>query len=77
MAEPQRRLSVDADGAASLLGVSIGLVRKLTLANEIPCARLGRRVVYPVAELERWLADRTQQPGAIAMRVLSDQGGGG
>ena len=65
-----RPLAVDVAGAAELLGVSMGLVRKLTLAGEIPSALIGTRRVYPVVELEHWLAERTQQPGAVAMRVL-------
>ncbi|MFI5283530.1 MAG: helix-turn-helix domain-containing protein [Candidatus Dormibacterales bacterium] len=79
MAEP---LAVGVAGAAELLGVSPGLIRKLTLDGEIPFVKLGRpggsaRVVYPVADLERWLRERTQQPGSIALRLLDDKGGGG
>ena len=64
------RLAVDVAGAAELLGVSAGMVRKLTLEGSIPVARIGSRCVYPVDDLREWLRTRTQQPGAIADRVL-------
>lgn len=77
-----RPLAVDVKGAAELLSVSPGKIRQLTLAGEIPFVKLGKaggpaRVVYPVAALEEWLGGRTQQPGAVAMRVLGGLGGGG
>ncbi len=65
-----RPLAVDVAGAAELLSVSAGLVRKLTLAGEIPHAKVGSRVVYPVDQLRDWLVSRTEAPGAIALRVL-------
>jgi excisionase family DNA binding protein len=46
--------------AAKALGISPRLLWQLTKDGHIPCVRVGagkrRTVLYPVAELERWLA---------------------
>ncbi len=42
--------------AAQALGVGETLVRSLVAQGRIPFARLGDRVVFPVSQLEVWLA---------------------
>lgn len=52
--------------AAELLGVSKSYLDQLRCfrPNESPpYAKIGARVVYPVVELERWLAARTVNAG--------------
>jgi len=42
--------------AARALGIGARLLWELTNCGEIPCVRLGRAVLYPVAALQEWLA---------------------
>lgn len=55
-AEP---LAIDIDDASRLLRLSPRTVHKLTRNHELPHIRVGRRVLYTVAELREWLASRT------------------
>lgn len=54
------RLGLRPKEAAKALGIGERLLWEMTNAGEIPHTRLGRAVIYPVAELERWLADRAE-----------------
>ncbi len=56
--ERSERLAVNAKEAAALLGVSQRLLWTWTNAGQIPHVRLGRRVLYPVDELRRWLSEQ-------------------
>ena len=49
--------------AARALGISERLLWSKTNADEIPHLRIGKAIVYPVAELERWLAEQAQRKG--------------
>ena len=53
---PPRR--IDARAAAPYLGVSVVSLRKLVRRREIPHIRIGRRVIFDVADLDRYLAGR-------------------
>jgi excisionase family DNA binding protein len=55
-----KMLAVNAAEAAKMLGISPRLLWTMTNMNEIPHVRLGRRILYQVSALERWLSDRTQ-----------------
>jgi excisionase family DNA binding protein len=46
--------------AARALGISERLLWSMTNRGEIPYLRIGTCVVYPIAELERWLAERVK-----------------
>lgn len=48
--------------AARMLGVSERTLWSMTKRGEIPHARVGRGVLYPWAELVRWLEDKTLHP---------------
>lgn len=52
----QPPLAVDVREAGRLLSVAPRTVRAWVKSGRIRCARLGRRVVIPVSELERLLA---------------------
>lgn len=45
--------------AAAALGISERLLWTMTKAGDVPCVRLGRAVIYPVAKLEQWLQEKT------------------
>lgn len=46
-----------ADQAAQYIGAPISRIRQLTMGDEIPVHRDGRRVLYHRDELDRWLLD--------------------
>ncbi|HUO06987.1 MAG TPA: helix-turn-helix domain-containing protein [Phycisphaerae bacterium] len=48
-------LALRAPEAAKALGISERTLWALTAANEVPHVRLGRTVLYPTADLTRWL----------------------
>jgi excisionase family DNA binding protein len=54
-------LSVDFETAEEMTGVSRFTLRKFVKAGRLKVARVGRRVVVPVAELQRMFA-----PGAVS-----------
>jgi excisionase family DNA binding protein len=56
-------LAVGRRDAARMLGVSERLLWTWTNEGKVPHCRLGRRVLYPIADLERWLSDQTAQGG--------------
>lgn len=46
--------------AAQLLGITDRHVDRLIRREGLPCIRLGRRVLIPRDELERWLRQRVE-----------------
>lgn len=54
------RLALRPREAAAALGISERLLWGLTARGEVPCVRLGRAVVYPVAQLRDWLAAQAE-----------------
>lgn len=54
------RIALRPAEAAAALGIKRRLLWSLTKSGEIPHTRLGRAVLYPVSELERWLAERAK-----------------
>jgi excisionase family DNA binding protein len=59
------RLALSVSEACESLGVGWDLFHE-RIEPELKAVRLGRRKLYPVSELERWLADN-------AARVLADE----
>lgn len=53
-----QRLGLRPREAAKMLGISERHLWSKTKAGEVPHFRLGRRVIYPVAGLERWLTEQ-------------------
>lgn len=45
--------------AAKALGIGERKLWAMTNSGELPHARIGRAVVYPVRELQEWLSDQT------------------
>lgn len=54
------KLALTAQEAAAAMGIGTRLLWQLTNAGEIPAAKIGRRVVYPVRELEDYLTGRVE-----------------
>ncbi len=48
-----------ASEVAAVTGLSLSMVRKLTKNGVIPHLKVGRRILYPVAALETWMALNT------------------
>ena len=59
-------LLLDAHEAARALRLSERTLWARTKAGEIPHVRIGRRVLYSPAALERWVAGLRIGPGAAA-----------
>ncbi len=62
-AEQQRsaavpRLALRPKEAAAALSIGERLLWSMTNRGEIPHIKLGKCVLYPVAELERWLSEQ-------------------
>ena len=49
------RLTVTVEEAAALLGISRALAYELVARGELPCLRLGRRLVVPRKALDQLL----------------------
>ena len=58
--EPIPRLALGAEEAAKALGVSRDFLDE-HIAPELRAVRRGRRKLYPVRELERWLAENASR----------------
>lgn len=58
-----RRLALRPKDAARALGIGTRLLWTLTNQNLIPHTRLGRTIIYPVQQLEKWLSDRVDARG--------------
>lgn len=58
-------LALGRRAAADTLGISTRKLDELTAnrTSGIPVARIGSRVLYPVAELREWLAEQVQRKG--------------
>ena len=59
------RLALSQQDAADALGVSADFFQQ-HLRHELRCVRRGRRRLYPVAELERWLTESATRAGSDA-----------
>jgi excisionase family DNA binding protein len=51
------RLTLTVDEAAALLGLSRNLAYAGVASGEIPCVKIGRRILVPRLALERLLAE--------------------
>lgn len=56
---PPPRLAVNRREAAAALGISEDSFARY-VAAEVQCVRRGSLRLYPLAELERWLADHAE-----------------
>lgn len=65
---PQRN-DLDIHGAAAYVGCSIATLYRLRQDGKGPrCYRIGRKALYPVEELDRWLEERLTNGYVIRTR---------
>lgn len=57
------RLLVTQQEAAELLSLSRKTVSQMTVRGEIPVVYAGRKPLYPVAALERWVEQQLEEAG--------------
>jgi excisionase family DNA binding protein len=55
------RLALRVHEAAEALGISDELFTAY-VRDQLACVRVGTLRLYPIAELERWLAERAERP---------------
>jgi excisionase family DNA binding protein len=67
--EPRVRVALGLDEAAAALGVSRDTLERHVLAD-LRVVRVGRRVVVPVAELERWTERNASRPLEAELEAL-------
>jgi excisionase family DNA binding protein len=60
-APPARRLTLTVGEASQVLGVSRSYAYELVRRGELPCMRLGRRIVIPVRALDALLDRATAE----------------
>ncbi len=51
---------LDRFGTAAYLGLGLSTLAELTAAGAIPSLKIGRRRLYRVEDLDRWLAARVE-----------------
>ena len=52
----EEKLCLNAHELSLQTGLSISFIRKLTREDKIPYLRIGRRILYPIAGVEKWLS---------------------
>lgn len=57
----EERLTLTVEEAAGLLGISRALAYELVARGEIPCLRLGRRIVIPRQAIDALLSQATSE----------------
>ena len=62
----QMPLALRPRDAAKALGVSARLLWQLTHDKKIPCLKVGRVVLYPMADLQDWLSRQVAAKGGEA-----------
>jgi excisionase family DNA binding protein len=63
--EPVHRLTLTVEEAARALGISRAFAYEAVARGEIPCIRIGKRILVPIAGLNRLLESAvtaTQEP---------------
>lgn len=53
----QAKLCLNAHELSLQTGLSLSTIRKLTREDKIPYLRVGRRILYPITGVEKWLAN--------------------
>lgn len=59
------RLLMDAHDTAKALSISERKLWELTDRGEIPCVRIGRRVLYSPQTLQRWIDGQADGGGPV------------
>ncbi len=64
-------LALNPTQAAEALGIGRRLLWSKTNSGEIPHVRIGKRILYPVDALNRWLSDQAATPHRRGKGVTS------
>ena len=59
----QEKLCFNAFELAMRTGLSVSFIRKMTREGRIPYLRVGRRILYPISEIEKWLVTSISDEG--------------
>jgi excisionase family DNA binding protein len=61
------RLALRAEELADSLGISVRSIMGLVASSDIPHTTIGRRCLrFPMAAVEKWLAQRTSWPASMS-----------
>ena len=55
------KVTMSVQEMALQMGISLSKAYELTKESDFPIVRVGKRVLIPVAEFQRWLCGRTNQ----------------
>lgn len=55
----ENKICITAVDLSEKMGLSLSTIRKITKKGKIPYIRVGRRILYPVTEIENWLRQKT------------------
>ena len=61
-ASQHEALTLSPRDAARVLGISQRTLWTHTRSGSVPHVRLGRRILYPIADLKQWLRDTMHMP---------------
>lgn len=54
------RMALSRREAAKAIGISERKLWSMTVSGEVPHAKLGRRVIYPIDKLRQWMDKHTK-----------------
>lgn len=60
-----QKLALSLAEAAKMLSISPRHLQNLTKTGEIRCRKAGRRVLYPLRELQAWLNQSDGEPSGV------------
>lgn len=55
------KVTMSVQEMALQMGISLSKAYELTKGSDFPIVRVGKRVLIPVAEFQRWLSGRTNE----------------
>ncbi len=62
------KLALDRKEVAAATAISTREIDRLVKAGAIPHVRQGRRVIFPVQQIQRWLASRVVKAGRATVQ---------
>lgn len=54
----ENKICITAIDLSEKMGLSLSTIRNITKKGKIPYIRVGRRILYPVTEIENWLRQK-------------------
>ena len=62
--ESTKQLCIKPENLVKMLGISRNTVYEVVNRADFPTVRIGRRILIPIAALERWLEEQANTKGA-------------